>query len=86
VAQKVPGSRQVNEGQRVGGVSKGWLLQNPHYIHPMKKNECNRDVSPILPIGSDGCVYNSVPVQLKVQIVCYERVQTGLSITVPHGG
>jgi len=45
-----------------------------------------RDFSPILPTGSDGCVYNSVPVQLKVQIVCYERVQTGLAITVPHGG
>src|SRR5579864_7945304 len=46
-------------------------------------NDCNGDLSPILPTGSDGCVYNSVPVQLKVQIVCYERVRTGLSITVP---
>jgi len=45
-----------------------------------------RDLSPILPTGSDGCVYNSVPVHLKVQIVCYERVQTGLSITVPMVG
>jgi hypothetical protein len=43
-------------------------------------------LTPILPTGSDGCVYNSVPVQLKVQIVRYERVQAGLSITVPHGG
>jgi hypothetical protein len=48
--------------------------------------ECNGDLTPILPTGSDGCVYNSVPVQLKVQIVRYERVQAGLSITVPHGG
>jgi hypothetical protein len=47
-------------------------------------DECNGDLSPILPTGSDGCVYNSVPVQLKVQSVCYEKVQTGLSIT--HGG
>jgi hypothetical protein len=30
VAQNVSGSRQVNEGQRVGSVLKGWLLQNPH--------------------------------------------------------
>ena len=45
-----------------------------------------RDLSPILPTGSDGCVYNSAPVHLKVQIVCYERVQTGLSITVPMVG
>jgi hypothetical protein len=48
--------------------------------------ERNVDLTPILPTGSDGCVYNSVPVQLKVQIVRYERVQAGLSITVPHGG
>jgi hypothetical protein len=49
-------------------------------------NECDGDLSPILPTGSDGCVYNSVPVQLKGQIVRYERVRAGLSITVPHGG
>jgi hypothetical protein len=63
-------------------VTRYWILA----ISTNYGCECSGDLTPILPTGSGGCVYNSVPVQLKVQIVRSERVQAGLSITVPHGG